>query len=236
MSGPRLRHPIGPTPSATTGVHPEDDHGLEDDHETHSDPAVVAMFGNLRARGALGAVAGTLALAGLGIGVAVGGAHSVTAPAATSAPGPAGFTTFTDHDHGFAVSYPAAWRPTPTDNGLLLAISGGDAVNIHRTVLANPIDGTNLADIRAVTDAVLDTPSAHVTILKSAPTKLGGLPGMYYLYAFSAGTQRGAHTHYFAFAGRDMYTLVCQALPAGDFGRLAADFDAVVSSFRPLPV
>jgi hypothetical protein len=200
-----------------------------------ADPVVVAMFGKLRTRGALATFAGTLGLVGLGIGVAAGGAHSVPAPTAASAAGPAGFSTYTDHDHGFAVSYPTAWRPTPTDSGLLLAISGGDAVNIHRTVLAHPIDGGNLDDIRAVTDAVLDTPAAHVTILKSAPTKLGGLPGMYYLYAFSAGTQRGAHTHYFAFAGRDMYTLVCQALPAGDFGRLAADFDAVVSSFRPLP-
>jgi hypothetical protein len=198
-----------------------------------ADPGAIAMIGKLRARGTAAALAGVLALTALGVGVAVGGAHPAAAPTAA---GPAGFSTYTDHDHGFAVSYPAAWRPTPTDNGLLLAISGSDAVNIHRTVLAHPIDAANFDDIRAVTDAVLDTPSAHLTILKSAPTKLGGLPGMYYLYAFSAGTQRGAHTHYFAFAGRDMYTLVCQALPAGDFGALAADFDAVVSSFRPLPV
>jgi hypothetical protein len=186
----------------------------------------------LRARGAAAALAGTLVLGGLGAGVALGGAHQAGAPTAA---GPDGFTTYTDVAHGFAVSYPTAWRPTPTDNGVLLAISGGDAVNIHRTVLAHPVDAANLDDLRAVTDAVLDTPSAHLTILKSAPTRLGGLPGMYYLYAFSAGEQRGAHTHYFVFAGRDMYTLVCQALPAGDFGRLAPDFDAVVSSFRPLP-
>ena len=190
------------------------------------------MFGKLRVRGALATLAGTLALAGLTAGVAVGGAHPAATPTAA---GPAGFTTYTDPAHGFAVSYPTAWRPTPTDTGVLLAISGGDAVNIHRTVLAHPVDPANLDDLRAVTDAVLDTPSAHLTILKSAPTRLGGLPGMYYLYAFSAGKQRGAHTHYFAFAGRDMYTLVCQALPANDFGRLATDFDAVVSSFRPLP-
>src|SRR5438128_2206461 len=119
----------------------------------------MAMFGKLRARGALAALAGTLALAGLGIGVAAGGAHPVSTPSTASAPGPVGFTTFTDHDHGFAVSYPAAWQPTPTDNGLLLAISGGDAVNIHRTVLAHPVDAANLDDLRAVTDAVLDTPS-----------------------------------------------------------------------------
>ncbi|HZE67643.1 MAG TPA: hypothetical protein VE081_13480 [Sporichthyaceae bacterium] len=200
-------------------------------------PVVIAMFGKLRASGAAAALAGALALTGLGIGVATGGAHTVATPSAarSTAAGPAGLRTYTDHDHGFAVSFPAAWQPTPTDNGLLLAISGGDAVNIHRTVLAHPIDAGNIAELRAVTDAVLDTPSAHLTILKSAPTQLGGLPGMYYLYAFSAGAQRGAHTHYFAFAGRDMYTVVCQALPAADFGPLATDFDAVVSSFRPLP-
>jgi hypothetical protein len=189
------------------------------------------MFGKLRTLTAV--LVGTVALTGLGIGVATGGAKPAAVPKAAA---PAGFSTYTDSAHGFAVSYPTGWHPTPTDNGLLLAISGGDAVNIHRTVLAHPIDAGNIDELRAVTDAVLDTPSAHLSILTSAPTQLGGLPGMYYLYAFNSGAQRGAHTHYFAFAGRAMYTLVCQALPATDFGALAADFDAVVSSFRPLPV
>jgi hypothetical protein len=191
---------------------------------------VITMYGKLRTMAA--ALVGTVALTGLGVGMAARGSKPAATPTAAA---PAGFSTYTDSAHGFAISYPTVWHPSPTDNGLLLAISGGDAVNIHRTVLAHPIDATNIEDLRAVTDAVLDTPSAHLRILKSAPTQLGGLPGMYYLYAFSSGAQRGAHTHYFAFAGRDMYTLVCQALPAADFGALAADFDAVVSSFRPLP-
>jgi hypothetical protein len=191
---------------------------------------VITLYGKLRTMAA--AVVGTVALTGLGFGVAARGSTSTAAPTAAA---PAGFRTYTDSAHGFAVSYPTAWRPTPTNNGLLLAISGGDAVTIHHTVLAHPIDASNIDDLRAVTDAVLDTPSAHLNILTSAPTQLGGLPGMYYLYAFSSGGQRGAHTHYFAFAGRDMYTLVCQALPATDFSGLAADFDAVVSSFRRLP-
>jgi hypothetical protein len=191
---------------------------------------VITLYGKLRTVAA--AVVGTVALTGVAFGVTAGGAVPTAAPATAA---PAGFTSYTDSAHGFAVSYPAAWRRTPTDNGLLLAISGGNAVTIHHTVLAHPIDASNIDDLRAVTDAVLDTPSAHLNILTSAPTQLGGMPGMYYLYGFSAGGQRGAHTHYFAFAGRDMYTLVCQALPAADFSGLAADFDAVVSSFRPLP-
>jgi hypothetical protein len=71
-----------------------------------------------------------------------------------------------------------------------------------------------------------------VGVLKAEATTVGGLPGVYYLYTFGKGADRGAHTHWFAFHGRDMYSLVFQALPDTGFAALAPDFDAVVSSFR----
>jgi hypothetical protein len=113
-----------------------------------------------------------------------------------------------------------------------MAVSGQDAVTVKRTELASPVDASNLADLRAVTDAVLTSAPAHLGILKAEATSLDGLPAVYYLYTFGSGAQRGAHTHYFAFRGRNMYSLVFQALPDSGFAALAPTFDAVVSSFR----
>jgi hypothetical protein len=141
-------------------------------------------------------------------------------------------TTVSTEQAGFRVSVPAAWRRTPIPEGLLLQIAGENAVSIKRTTLAHEVDAADLDAVRAVTDAALSTPDAHLTILKSEATSVGGLPGVYYLYSFPSGQRQGAHTHYFLFAGRDMFTLVFQALPATDFPALASSFDAVVDSFR----
>jgi hypothetical protein len=142
------------------------------------------------------------------------------------------FVTVGNEQAGFHLSVPAGWKPTPVPDGLLLAIAGQNAASIRKTTLAQEVDATNLAAVRAVTDAALSTPDAHLTILKSAATTVGGLPGIYYLYSFPSGNLQGAHTHYFFFEGRDMFTLVFQALPASDFPALAATFDAVVNSFK----
>jgi len=94
------------------------------------------------------------------------------------------------------------------------------------------VDATNLADMRAVTDAVLGAPEAGLKILQAVPTTLGGLPGVQYLYTFDSAGQRGAHTHWFVFRGRTMYTLVFQALPDTRFAGLAPAFDRLAETFR----
>lgn len=173
------------------------------------------------------------ARAGACVAVLVGlvGAGVVLTSGEAAAPAP---TSVSVEQAGFRVSVPAAWRRTTIPQGLLLQIAGDNAVSIKRTTLAHEVDATNLAAVRAVTDAALSTPDAHLTILKSEATSLGGLPGIYYLYSFPSGDRQGAHTHYFVFAGRDMFTLVFQALPATDFPVLAGSFDAVVNSFQVL--
>ena len=74
--------------------------------------------------------------------------------------------------------------------------------------------------------------------LKAEPTETeqGGLPGVYYLYTFRDPVSglRGAHSHFFLFKGQTMISLVFQALPDGDFGRLAPLFDRVAGSLRVL--
>ncbi|HEX3827750.1 MAG TPA: PsbP-related protein [Sporichthyaceae bacterium] len=145
---------------------------------------------------------------------------------------PTGFVHYQDRTDGFSFDHPNSWRTTTVPGGVLLTISGSNAVSLRRTDLDRPVDTSRLADLRAVTDAVIDSPEAHLGVLKAEATTVGGLPGVYYLYTFGTGADRGAHTHWFAFHGRAMYSLVFQALPDTGFAALAPDFDAVVNSFR----
>lgn len=144
------------------------------------------------------------------------------------------FRSYRDTTAGFAISHPVTWRPEKIADGVLFRLGGQDAVSVKRTRLARAVNAANVADMRAVTDAVLSAPEVGIDVLRAAPTTLGGLPGMHYLYTFSADGVRGAHTHWFAFSGRTMYTVVFQALPDARFAALAPVFDKVASSFRVL--
>jgi len=147
-----------------------------------------------------------------------------------------GLRTYTDHDHGFRGLFPAGLATDADRQRVLLAISGGDAVNITAPCWRTRSNAGNIAELRAVTERRAGYPQRAPNHPEVCATQLGGLPGMYYLYAFSAGAQRGAHTHYFAFAGREHVTpWSCQALRPPTSARWPPDFDAVVSSFRPLP-
>jgi hypothetical protein len=191
-----------------------------------------------RPRVALGAAAAVaLAAAGVGALALGGGTGSGTAAAVA-------LTTYADPADGFAIGHPAGWAPTSIPHGVLLQGPGQNAISVKKVTLAQSVDAGNIAALRAVTDAVLAKPEAKLTILSSGATTLGGLPGVFYVYHFptpvgrgvtgSGGSGQGAHTHYFVFAGRDMYTLVFQSLPASGFEALAPTFDAVAASFRTL--
>ncbi|MGQ0844694.1 MAG: hypothetical protein ACT4QF_11210 [Sporichthyaceae bacterium] len=155
---------------------------------------------------------------------------SEDAPAAATPP----LASYRDPVAGFAIDHPVGWRAEPIGGGVLFRLGGRDAVSVKRTTLARPVNGTNVADMRAVTDAVLTAPEAGLNVVAAKPTTLGGLPGMHYLYTFSAKGLRGAHTHWFAFSGTTMYTVVFQALPDTRLAALAPTFDAVAASFRVL--
>ncbi len=159
-----------------------------------------------------------------------------TAPG-TSLPDSA-FAVFTSQKMGFSIKYPTSWPTGETDDGeMVVDAGGGDAISVRllqRTAV--PTTPENLANIKAVTDGVVVTDKS-VTILKVQQITVNGMPGYYYLYTFTepeTGTV-GAHAHYFLFRGRNMYTMIFQALPQEGFGRLSRVFDQMAASFQTVP-
>lgn len=151
----------------------------------------------------------------------------------------AAFTTYTSAEDGFTIAYPKDWPllPVGDEGGLALDAGGADAVDVR---LVQRMDGAttaeNLEDVKAVTDGIVGlNPTAR--ILKQQAITVDGMPGYYYLYTFiepETGAE-GAHAHYFLFRGRNMYTLVFQALPSDGFAPLAGVFDQIAGSFKTRP-
>jgi|GEM_PF-6883929 len=158
------------------------------------------------------------------------------------APGPSlpasEFSTFTSEKQGFTINYPSKWGVGETDEGELVVDAGGrDAVSVRllrRTDV--PTTADNLANIRAVTDGIVAS-NKTAQILKVQPISVDGMAGYYYLYTFTdeeTGAE-GAHAHYFLFRGRNMYTMIFQALPSDGFSRLSTVFDQMAESLRTVP-
>jgi hypothetical protein len=176
------------------------------------------------------------AAAGLALVLTAGGTYLVVdrGGGARASSGPSALTPYVEAAHGFSVSAPAGWARSAIPDGVLFSqASTQNAISVKKIRLARSVDGGGVGALRAVTDAVLGKREAGLTVLKSGAVTVGGLPGTYYVYRFPTEAGQGAHTHYFVFSGRDMYTLVFQALPASGFEALAPTFDAVAGSFRP---
>ena len=136
----------------------------------------------------------------------------------------------------FRIGHPPTWRPeSQTRGGVLLQGGGQNAVAVKEFDLASRVDTRDVADMRAVTDAILSTPTAHLRVWTSQVVHVGGLTGLYYLYSFPTGHQQGLHAHYFLFSGKRMFTIVCQVVPASGFPRMAPTFDAVARSLVVAP-
>jgi hypothetical protein len=173
------------------------------------------------------------------------GQPSAAAPTTTVDPDAPGttlpdsqFATFTSERQGFSIRYPREWQAlVEDDGGLLLDAGGGDFVSarlVQRTEVPTTVD--NLPNIKAVTDGIVGSNRTAV-ILKQQAIMVDGMPGYYYLYTFTdeeTGGQ-GAHAHYFLFRGRNMYTMVFQALPSEGFPRLSRVFDQIATSLRTQP-
>ena len=169
-------------------------------------------------------------------------ARSVDTASAPAQPGE--LVEFRDDQAGFALSYPKAWVRATAPNPQIVLVAAeqdpaknqGGSILVRVTPLDAPIVKAQLAEARKATDAIVA--SSDGVALKAEPTETeqGGLPGLYYLYTFrdpvSGGT--GVHSHFFLFKDKAMISLVFQALPQGDFGRLAPLFDRVATSLRAL--
>lgn len=157
-----------------------------------------------------------------------------------SASTPSDLVGFQDPAGAFSGSYPSSWqRLTPTDPQVVLLAAGSDgsSFQVRKTPIGTPVTAANLDAARKLTDRVVES-GKRVTLLRQPQqVTLGGLPGYLYLYTFDDSTtgQRGAHAHYFLFAGTTMITLVFQALPADRIGSLAPLFDRIASTFSARP-
>lgn len=173
-----------------------------------------------------------------------GGQAVTTGPTTTLDPDAPGttlpdsqFANYTSEAQGFSIRHPKEWQALDDEGGLLLDAGGGDVVSVRlvqRTEVPTTVD--NLANIKAFTDGLVGSNRTAV-ILKQQTIVVDGMPGYYYLYTFTdeeTGGQ-GVHAHYFLFRGRNMYTMIFQALPSDGFPGLSRVFDQIAISFRTEP-
>lgn len=156
-------------------------------------------------------------------------------------PAPPTYVTFRDvgtAGTGLSISYPSTWtKDLPPDSitRLLLRFNGPfDSLKIKSQPVEGVIDTSNIADIKAFTDAAISGPT--IKVLENRPLNVNGQIGYYYLYYFTdpGSGQTLAHAHYFLFRGHDMNILVFQAT-ISDFQALATTFDRVVQTFQGGP-
>jgi hypothetical protein len=169
-------------------------------------------------------------------------------PATTQArsvtPSPSDLVEFRNDQAGFALSYPKAWIRATAPNPQIALVAAeqdparnqGGSILVRVTPLDAPVGKVQLGQARKATDAIVA--SSDGVALKAEPTETeqGGLPGLYYLYTFRdpVSGQTGVHSHFFLFKDKAMISLVFQALPQDDFGRLAPLFDRVAGSLQVL--
>jgi hypothetical protein len=201
-------------------------------------------------------------VAGLGIVLAAGAGTWMAAardtgarrmPATTqarsveAAPAPAPpdeLTEFRDDQAGFALSYPKAWVRATAPNPQIVLVAAehdpaknqGGSILVRVTPLDTPVGRAQLGEARKGTDAIVSSSNGGALKAEPTETEQGGLPGLYYLYTFRdpVGGLTGVHSHFFLFKDKAMISIVFQALPESDFGRLAPLFDRVAGSLRVL--
>ncbi len=156
-------------------------------------------------------------------------------------PAPTNFVAFRDASTGVSISYPSSWTALPkSDPTVRLLVTAGGAgnldsfeVRVQQTSAVVGTSSTSIADLRAVTDAIVS--GSPVTVLPQypRPVTINSVPGYYYLYTLTDAPsgQQLVHAHYFLFEGHDMVSMVFQTVSA-DFARLAATFDQVTASLH----
>ncbi len=161
------------------------------------------------------------------------GDDSPGAQPSASASAPAGVVDYRDPAGRFTFQYPEAWEPveaTDPDVTLLVGPDGGSML-VRIVQLEKPVDPTNIVDVKAVTDVIVQEAPGYQLVVEQ-PVEINGASGYSYVYRFLDGKQEGVHSHLFLFKGSTLYTIVFQALPTETFESLADDFDRIAQSFR----
>jgi hypothetical protein len=108
---------------------------------------------------------------------------------------------------------------------------------VRVTPLTSAIDTTNVANIKAVTDAILS--GTPINVFEQKSVTVNKIPGYYYLYTLPKDPASGVtliHSHFFFFPQpQQMVSLVFQAVDLAGFNRLAPTFDQVIASIQATP-
>lgn len=161
------------------------------------------------------------------------------------------FVRFEDRESGFALSYPRIWRRLEeravdldpqvrllvgrlgTDNNLRVRV-----IPLQVPVVINDqTPAEDMAALQAELDKLIDQGQDVGRVIKRDRVTVNGVPGWWYLYTFNdkETKKQGIHSHFFLFGGRNLYILVFQALPVGQYDTLAGTFDRILQSFTLLP-
>jgi PsbP len=145
-----------------------------------------------------------------------------------------------DHTAGFQIDYPDSWRPYAPSDPKVQYLVGPDDRDFVQVRVISPLPASfgpgDTQAMKKVSDALLS--GQPINIVQEVQTTVGGLPGYQYVYTFKdpASGQTGAHIHVFLFQANRLITLVFQALPESRLTPLAKTYDAVLASFKALPV
>lgn len=210
------------------------------------------MGGNVGAVSAAGVGAGTsarprraargfAATTGVLLAGVVAAATVIAVQRATAVPqravvSPVRLVTYVDRPAGLSIGIPVGWTRLGAGNSgadLIARSADGMASMLLRSVpLAHAVNPAHPRAVQAVVATILDTSHVHVVVHER--TRMGGLPGIAYVYTFHdrASGQLALHCHYFLFDGRRLQILVLQLLPAAALRSVAPTFGAIARSVR----
>ena len=147
------------------------------------------------------------------------------------------FATFRDPSGGFTLTYPSSWTVTKdTDSTVaLLATVNSDPLDIMQ-IRVTPVDATvntsNVADIEAVTNAVIS--GTKVNSLQPQALTVDGVPAYYYLYSLPRDPTTGTtleHSQFFIFPPHEMVDVVFQT-EVSRSSTYTGTFAQVIRSFQ----
>jgi hypothetical protein len=150
------------------------------------------------------------------------------------------YQTFTDRSAGFKLSYRSSWSESPSgDTRVPLVLSFGadglDTFLVTVTPMQASVDTSNVADIKAFTDAVIS--GTKVDVEKQLAFTVDGIPGYYYFYSLPKEPSTGivlVHSHFFVFPPHEMVQLMFQT-ETQDTNRFTPDFNKVLASLKIIP-
>lgn len=163
------------------------------------------------------------------------------------------FVEFRDPEAGFTLSYPAIWGPRSSEDPEVRFLASSPDGQNSALVRVTPFDREKALrqlreqvdqevtpldlNVRVTQQRIRSGENVQKVLLGPKIVEFAGRRASYYVYTFGAadGDQQGVHAQYFLFEQDRMITLVLQAIPPGEFTRLAGAFDRIAQSFELLP-